>query len=164
MDRPSRRGAAPAASAAPDLRWAVWPARSRPLAAVVLISGAVVLGVLIARGTQDLLLGVAAPLFVLASLGSFLLPTEYRLSRDAVEVRSLGVARVRPWNEVRRVVDEGGSVLLSPFASRSWLDPYRSIRLLYGGNRDQVLEFVQARVEAAEPGPQAGSHPQDAGG
>jgi len=142
----------------------VWPARSRPLAAVVLISGAAVLGVLIAKGTQDLLLGVAAPIFVLASLGSFLLPTEYRLSKDAVEVRSLGVARVRPWSEVRRVVDEGSAVLLSPFESRSWLDPYRSIRLLYGGNRDQVLEFVQARVEAAGAGAQAGSHRPDAGG
>jgi hypothetical protein len=142
----------------------VWPARGRPLSAVVLVSGAVVLGLLIARGTQDPVLGVAAPLFVLASLGSFLLPTEYRLSKDAVEVRSLGVARVRPWSEVRRVVDEGSGVLLSPFESRSWLDPYRSIRLLYGGNRDQVLAFVQARVETPQSGTETGPHRQDTGG
>jgi hypothetical protein len=148
------------------LRWAVWPARGRPLATGVVIAGPIVLGVLIALGTKDPVLGVAAPLFVLASLGSFLLPTEYRLSKDAVEVRSLGVARVRPWTEVRRVVDDGTGVLLSPFESRSWLDPYRSIRLLYGGNRDQVLAFVQARVRSAavEAGSTAGSHGPDAGG
>jgi hypothetical protein len=109
-------------------------------------------------------LGIAAPLFVLASLGSFLLPTEYRLSEDAVEVRSVGVARVRPWTQVRRVVDEGTGVLLSPFESRSWLDPYRSIRLQYGGNRDQVLAFVQARVRAAGAGREAGSDGKDTGG
>jgi hypothetical protein len=127
-----------------------WPARERPLAAAVVVTGAVVLGVLIAQGTRDLVLGVAAPVFVLASLGSFLLPTEYRLTKDAVEVRSLGVARVRPWTEVRRVDNEGpGSVLLSPFETRSWLDSYRGLRLLCGGNRDRVLAFVEARVGEA---------------
>lgn len=162
MARASRRGSA----AAEELRWAVWPARGRPLATGVLVAGAVVLGVLITQGTKDPVLGVAAPLFVLASLGSFLLPTEYRLSKDAVEIRSLGVARVRPWGEVRRVVDEGTGVQLSPFESKSWLDPYRSIRLLYGGNRDQVLAFIQARLRAsqAEAGPPTGSDAPDAGG
>jgi hypothetical protein len=159
--RPSRR-----AAAAGELRWAVWPARGRPLATVVLIAGSVVLGLLITQATKDPVLGVAAPLFVLASLGSFLLPTEYRLSKDSVEIRSLGVARVRPWNEVRRVVDEGTGVQLSPFESKSWLDPYRSIRLLYGGNRDQVLAFIQARLQAAtaETGSAARSDRPDSGG
>ena len=150
----SRRGAEPQE----ELRWMAWPARERPLAAAVLVVGTVVLGVLIAQGTRDLVLGIAAPVFVLASLGSFLLPTEYRLTKEAVEVRSLGVARVRPWAEVRRVEDEGpGSVFLSPFETRSWLDPYRGIRLLCGGNRDRVLAFVEARVGEARRGDGAGA-------
>lgn len=162
MGRSSRRKAA----AAGELRWAVWPARGRPVATIVVIAGGIVLGVLIAQGTKDPVLGVAAPLFVLASLGSFLLPTEYRLSKDAVEVRSLGVARMRPWSEVRRVVDDGTGAQLSPFETKSWLDPYRSIRLVYGGNRDQVLAFVKSRVQAAqaEAGAEAGSHDPDARG
>jgi hypothetical protein len=127
------------------------------------VAGAVVLGVLIDQGTGDRVLGIAAPLFVLASLGSFLLPTEYLLTGDAVEVRALGVSRVRPWSEVRRVVPEGASVLLSPFESRSWLDPYRGLRLLCGGNRDQVLAFVEARIRGEgrergkDHGPAAGA-------
>ena len=143
-----------------------WPARERPLAAAVVVTGAVVLGVLIAQGARDLVLGIAAPVFVLASLGSFLLPTEYRLTKDAVEVRSLGMARVRPWAEVRRVENEGpGSVFLSPFESRSWLDPYRGLRLLCGGNRDRVLAFVEARVgEARRRGGTGEAGSQDAAG
>src|SRR5512139_184707 len=141
-----------------------WPARERPLAAAVLLTGTVVLGVLIAQGTRDLVLGIAAPVFVLASLGSFLLPTEYRLTKDAVEVRSLGVARIRPWAEVRRVEAEGpGAVFLSPFESRSWLDPYRGIRLLCGGNRDRVLAFVEARVGEARRRDAAGGAGGDPG-
>ncbi len=142
------------------LRWTAWPARGKPWSAVVLVAGAVVLGVLIARGTGDRLLAIAAPLFVLASLGSFLFPTDYRLTREAVEIRSLGVARVRPWSEVRRIVADPAGILLSPFAERSWLDSYRGLRLLTGGNRDQVLAFVEARLaevrEAGGGGPGAG--------
>jgi hypothetical protein len=151
----------------PDvLRWTVWPARERPWSAAVLVAGALVLGVLIARSTGDRLLAIAAPLFVLASLGSFLFPTDYRLTRDSVDIRSLGVVRVRPWKEVRRVVADAAGVLLSPFAERSWLDSYRGIRLQFGGNRDQVLAFVEARLAAAQPGGEApgpGGH-ADSGG
>ena len=132
-----------------ELAWSAWPARSRPLAAAVLLAGAVVLGILVARGTGDRLLGVAAPLFVLLSVSSFLLPTRYRLTPDALEVRSLGVLRARPWGEMRRYeLDEAG-LFLSPFEKRSWLDAYRGVRLPLGGNRDQVVAFVKARVAPA---------------
>lgn len=150
------------------LRWSAWPARGKPWSAVVLVAGAVVLGVLIARGTGDRLLAIAAPLFVLASLGSFLFPTDYRLTREAVEIRSLGVARVRPWSEVRRIVADPGGILLTPFAERSWLDSYRGLRLLTGGNRDQVLAFVEARLAevrgAGKDGPGAGDGAAVGGG
>ena len=129
-----------------EIAWSVWPARRRPLAALVLIAGAVVLGVLVAQGTQDRLLGVAAPLFVLLSVSSFLLPTGSRLTQDAVEVRSLGVLRARPWTEMRRWEEDESGVFLSPFEKRSWLDAYRGVRLPHGGNRDQLVAFVQARL------------------
>jgi hypothetical protein len=136
-------------TAGDEVAWRVWPARERPLAALVLLAGAVVLGILVERGTQDRVLGIAAPLFVLASLSSFLLPTEYRLTRDAVTVRSLGVVRSRPWSEMRRFEQDRSGVFLSPFEKRSWLDAYRGVRLDPGGNRDQVVAFVQARLAPA---------------
>ena len=133
-----------------EVAWSVWPARGRPLAAAVLLAGAVVLGVLVAKGTQDRVLGVAAPLFVLVSVSSFLLPTRYRLTPDAVEVRSLGVVRARPWSEMKRFEQDDAGLFLSPFEKRSWLDAYRGVRLTLGGNRDQVVAFVQARVAPAQ--------------
>ncbi len=132
-----------------ELTWTAWPARERPLAAVVLVASAVVLGWLVHRGTSDRLLGIAAPAFVLASLSSFLCPTRYRLTDESVEVRSLGVMRARPWSEMRRMTVDRTGVFLSPFEQKSWLEAYRGVRLLFeanGGNRDQVVEFVEARV------------------
>ncbi|HKW51405.1 MAG TPA: hypothetical protein VJQ53_06695 [Candidatus Eisenbacteria bacterium] len=131
---------------AAELAWTAWPARERPLAAAVLVVAAVVLGMLVKKGTDDPFLGVAAPGFVLASLSSFLLPTSYRLTKESLEVRSLGVSRVRPWTEMRRMTVDRTGVFLSPFDRRSWLEAYRGVRLLFGGNRDQVVAFVEARI------------------
>jgi len=129
-----------------ELTWTAWPARERPWSAAVLVASAVVLGVLVERGTGDRVLGVAAPAFVLASLSSFLCPTTYRLTEESVEVRSLGVSRARPWSELKRVTVDRTGVFLSPFEKKSWLEAYRGIRLLFGGNRDQVVAYVEARL------------------
>ena len=134
---------------ADEVVWRIWPARQRPLTAIVLIAGALVLGILVSRGTQDKVLGIAAPVFVLASLSSFLLPTEFRLTREAIEVKSLGVVRSRPWSEMRRFEEDRSGVFLSPFEKRSWLDAYRGVRLDPGGNRDQVVAFVKGRLAPA---------------
>lgn len=133
-------------AAAGELSWSVWPARERPIAAAVLLGASIVLGVLVQQGTHDRVLSVAAPLFVLVSLSSFLLPTSYRLSADGFEVRSLGMVRTRPWSEMRRFEADATGVFLSPFERKNWLDAYRGARLVFGGNRDQVVAFVEGKV------------------
>jgi hypothetical protein len=105
-----------------------------------------VLGVLIAKETGDRVLGVAAPLMVLATVGSFIAKTEYRLTPETIEVRTLGVARARPWGEMRRATVDRHGVFLSPFEKRSWLEAYRGVRLPFGGNRDQVVAFVESKL------------------
>ena len=130
------------------LSWSAWPAQEHPLRAAVLIAALAVLGVLVRQGTHDAVLAVAGPLFVLLSVSSWLLPTTYRLTDESLEVRSLGVTRARPWSEMRRMtVDEQG-IFLSPFERKHWLDAYRGVRLLTGGNRDQVVAFVEAKLAA----------------
>ena len=130
------------------LSWSAWPAKEHPLRAAVLIASLAVLGVLVRQGTNDAVLSIAGPLFVLFSVSSWLMPTSYRLTDEALEVRALGVTRVRPWGEMRRMtVDESG-IFLSPFERKHWLDAYRGVRLLTGGNRDQVVAFVEAKLAA----------------
>ena len=149
--RPAEAGPEPDPTTAPAgdvLTWKVWPARERPLAALVLVASTVVLGVLVRRATGDAVLGIAAPVFVLGSLAAFLFPTEYRLTEEAIEVRTLGVSRSRPWSEMRRMTVDRTGVFLSPFEKRSWLEAYRGLRILFGGNRDQVVSFAEARIQA----------------
>jgi hypothetical protein len=128
---------------------------------VVLLVALAVLGVLIAQGTGDRVLGLAAPVFILVSVGSFIAKTHYRLTSDSIEVRALGVARARPWGEMRRATVDRGGVFLSPFEKRNWLEAYRGVRLPFGGNRDQVVAFVETKLPVsfeaggAEPGRKA---------
>lgn len=134
------------AAGAGELIWNVWPARQRPIAAAILLGASVVLGGLVEQGTHDRVLAVAAPMFVLVSVSSFLLPTSYRLHSEGFEVRSLGMVRSRPWSEMRRFDADATGVFLSPFERKNWLDAYRGARLVYGGNRDQVVAFVEAKI------------------
>ena len=134
------------AAVAGELIWNVWPARQRPIAAAILLGASVVLGGLVEQGTHDRVLAVAAPMFVLVSVSSFLLPTSYRLHAEGFEVRSLGMVRSRPWSEMRRFDADATGVFLSPFERKNWLDAYRGARLVYGGNRDQVVAFVEAKI------------------
>lgn len=134
------------AAGAGELIWSVWPARQRPIAAAILLGASVVLGGLVEQGTHDRVLAVAAPMFVLISVSSFLLPTSYRLHAEGFEVRSLGMVRSRPWSEMRRFDADATGVFLSPFERKNWLDAYRGARLVYGGNRDQVVAFVEAKI------------------
>jgi hypothetical protein len=146
------RESPPPAAQGDVLTWKVWPARNRPLAALILVASSIVLGVLVRRATGDTVLGIAAPIFVLGSLAAFLFPTEYRLTEEAIEVRSLGVTRSRPWSEMRRMTVDRTGVLLSPFEKRTWLEAYRGLRLLFGGNRDQVVSFAEARIQGRGTG------------
>jgi hypothetical protein len=121
----------------------------------VLLVSLLVLGVLVAQGTGDRVLGIAAPLFVLGSVGSFIARTHYRLTKETIEVRALGVARARPWSEMRRATVDKGGVFLSPFEKRSWLEAYRGVRLPFGGNRDQIVAFVEAKLPVVPDGREA---------
>ena len=140
------------AAVAGELIWNVWPARQRPIAAAILLGASVVLGGLVEQGTHDRVLAVAAPMFVLVSVSSFLLPTSYRLHSEGFEVRSLGMVRSRPWSEMRRFDADATGVFLSPFERKNWLDAYRGARLVYGGNRDQVVAFVEAKIAGGTAG------------
>ena len=158
MPAPEVSVPAPAGAAAREtLEWSVWPARERPWATGVLLASLAVLAVLIAQATQDRLLAIAAPVFVLVSVGSFISRTHYRLTDHGIEVKALGVSRARPWGEMRRALVDSNGVFLSPFEKRNWLEAYRGIRLPFGGNRDRVVAFVETKLPVVFAGGGSGT-------
>ena len=115
-------------SAAP-LQWSYNPWRERPgrswAALAWLLLGFLLLAVLgLPWGVR---LGLS--LAFAASFASALVPESYRLDEAGVTLGRGPFARHRPWPEVRRAVRSREGVLLSPLATRGWLDAYRAVFL-----------------------------------
>ena len=52
---------------------------------------------------------------------------------------------VKKWSDFKRFHVDRKGVTLSPFAKASRLEPFRSVRLLYGSNKDEVVAFISKR-------------------
>jgi len=128
------------------LEWRAHPARERGrvTAALVAFLGAVVAFVWVAfRDPFGVALAVA--LFA-GTLAPWFLPTSFRVDADGAAATRAGVARRRRWDEIRSVYVDARGVTLSPFARRSWLEPYRAMRLLFAGNAADVVAALERRL------------------
>jgi len=128
------------------LEWRAHPARERlrATAAVVAFLGAALAIVWIALRDP---FSVALALVLLAgTLAPWFLPTSFRVDAEGAAATRAGVSRRRRWEEVRSVYVDARGVTLSPFARRSWLEPYRAMRLLFAGNADAVIDALERRL------------------
>jgi hypothetical protein len=96
--------------------------------------------------TQAVFWGLFAVAILFASLHTYFSRTTYRLDDEQVIVKSSVGTVARKWGLFKRHYVDKKGVTLSPFAKPSRLEPFRSTRLLYGGNRDAVVAFVSARI------------------
>lgn len=134
------------------LEWTAWPAAERPAQAAAVASAVAAASLGLGAYGGDALLGVASLAVLFLSLSRYFLPTRYRIDEEGVEVASwMGRSR-RPWHGLRSYAADARGVSLTPYARRSWLEAYRSLRLLYGRNsrgpirRPEVLAAVAAHV------------------
>lgn len=159
-----------ASDGSPRLEWQAWPARERPLAAIATAVFIVLVSVLIAGVGGHVLVGIGAVVILFGSLNPFFSPTTFRLADDGITAERWPVRKVRAWSEVRSAYADRHGVTLSPFRRRSWMEPYRGVRLLFAGNRDDVMRAVSERlvegvelVEVARPA-REDARPGGAGG
>lgn len=96
---------------------------------------------------QSLFLTVLAVFILLVAVSAFLFPTRYVITDVDVSEQRLWTRKSRRWRDLRRVQVGQGAVLVSPFASPSWMDRYRGLVLMYGGaDRDELVELIKQRV------------------
>ena len=81
-----------------------------------------------------------------AALNRFYLPSRFTIDADGITARfPLRTQRFR-WQDVRRfVIDEHGGYL-STRSTRSWLDAYRGLHILFGNQRNAVIDRIRAHV------------------
>jgi len=129
-----------------SLEWQAWPARERPLVAVLAAIFVVVVSVVLAGVGGHVLVGLGAVIVLFGSLNPFFSPTTFRLDDAGITAERWPVRKARAWTEIRAAFADARGLTLSPFRGRSLLEPYRGVRLFYAGNEEEVRAFVRERL------------------
>ena len=134
-------------SEGPDcLEWSVFPFLEDTRRSAIVVSVIAAVGVLVHLAFGDAFLTVLSLAILIVSLHTFFTKTTYRLAENGVTVTTVGVKTFKTWSAFKRYSPDMKGVTLSPFAKPSRLDPFRSVRLLFGGNRDEVVAFISKRI------------------
>ena len=130
------------------LEWSFNPWRDRPAAAIAAALMSVASCLVIASLREPPLTRVILAIAVIGTLSPVLSPARCRVDDDGVQMRGpFGTAR-RRWSELRRVATRPAGLLLSPYASPHWLDPYRGLLLPMPREREGLLTELRGRLDA----------------
>ena len=133
----------------PVLEWTVHPMTRRPWITVGVTLFIMVIGMLVFSATESKTFSVFALVVLYASLGKYYFPTSYRLTNDKIMVKTISQKLFKDWSAYRSFYRDKNGLLLSPFAEPSRLENFRGLYIMCRDNRDEVVEFVKARIEAA---------------
>lgn len=128
------------------LEWSVWPWKESVRRTAVVVAVIIGVGVAASFLLRAAFWGFFSVLILFASLHTYFSRTTYRLDDRQVVVKSSVGTVAKKWSAFKRYYVDRKGVTLSPFARPSRLEPFRSTRLLYGGNRDAVVAFVSERI------------------
>ena len=128
------------------ISWKVWPlTQSAPRSTLVLVFIGLVL-YSVQSFIGEVFFTVVIGVLFLAQLSAFFLPTHYTLDDEGVKVWRFGPAKKKEWSEFKSFYVDRSGVLLSPFPTRSRLEKFRGVSLMFAGNKREVLDFVRSRL------------------
>jgi len=128
------------------LEWSVFPFLEDKRRSAVVVAIIAAAGILVHLAFKDVFLTLLSLAILVVSLHTFFTKTTYRLEEKGVTVTTLGVKTFKTWSAFKRYSTDAKGITLSPFAKPSRLDPFRSVRMLFGGNKDEVVAFVSKRI------------------
>src|SRR5262245_16098716 len=125
--------------------WSAHPARERVhgLAGAALVIASTAIGAWISFGWPWALLWVAV---LMIALNRFFFPSRFAIDAEGITA-SYPLRRQRyRWSDLRRFVLDRNGGYLSSRGRRSALDAYSGMHLLFGANRQEVIDRIRARM------------------
>jgi hypothetical protein len=93
-----------------------------------------------------------AALVLVGMTSQFLFPTSFRMTKDGIETRFLGIRNYRAWGEFKSFYPDKTGVQLGTFSRPNRLDSFRGLSVRFGrGNRDEVLRYLDDRIKRGKP-------------
>ena len=137
----------------PVITWVSHPARSKPVASLLVSILIVVIAIGIYSWTKSPVFTALCTIVFIGSLSGFFFPTRYSLYEDHLVVKYTITSLSKEWKQYRSFYKDRNGVLLSPFATRSRLENFRGVYLRFGDfDRDTVLAFIESRIKGASGG------------
>ena len=94
----------------------------------------------------SLFFGLLALLMMWGSIGPFFTTSRFVVDEAGVEIDSPFLKRRRDWKDIKSYYCDRDGATLSPFAGRSWLESYRSVRLLFGDHEDDLRRRLHEKL------------------
>jgi hypothetical protein len=132
----------------PTLEWRCHPMKRRPWVSVAVTLFIFLLAFMVYVLMESKFFTILALILLFASLAKFYFPTEFRLNREGVAVKTTTQTLHKEWSLFRSYYPDKNGVLLSPFVRPSRLESFRGLYLMFNNNRDEVVEFVKRYVGA----------------
>lgn len=130
-----------------ELLWTAWPMQRSPVRAALGLAFIALVAWTLQSWLKTGYFTIVAVLLLWGQVAGFYLPTRYALTDDGVKVRGLISKREKSWGDFRSYFVDRDGVLLSPFIVRSRLERFRGLSLQFHGNRDEVVAFVESKLE-----------------
>jgi hypothetical protein len=131
------------------LTWIVHPLRENWKRSALLLLCLTLFFIGIYWAFQSPLVTCLSIIFLLGSLYRYFVPFRYTLDEDGVVVTSLFYRLTKPWSAFRSFYVDNNGVLLSPYTKPSRLENFRGIYVRFGGNRAEVVGFIEGKVGEA---------------
>jgi hypothetical protein len=90
---------------------------------------------------------LAGGLLMMAFLGSYFFPVDYRLDENGIDIRILGVTTSKKWDEFRNYYAHSDGAHLSTFKRPGPLDSFRGNYIRYSpGDREKILGYLDEYI------------------
>jgi hypothetical protein len=126
--------------------WQAHPARERAGGAALGLATILAVAVAAWWSTGVIWWGVLSLAVLLFALNRFFFPSRFVIDGQGITAKYPLRSKRLAWGDLRRFsVDDNGG-FLSTRARRSRLDAYRGMHILFGADRDAVVDRIQARL------------------
>ncbi len=86
--------------------------------------------------------------FILSSLSSYFMKTNYTLTEESIEIRSFLSHLKKEWKYYRSYYEDKNGIFLSPFVKHSRLENFRGVYLRFGnGDRDKIRNIISSHIK-----------------
>ena len=126
--------------------WQAHPARERAGSAVFGTVAVILLAAAAGQMMQSLWWTIFALALLLIVLNRFFFPSRFAI--DAAGITAIYPLRRSRllWTDLRRFVHDRSGAYLSTRVRRSWLDAYRGMHILFGDQREAVIDRIRAHL------------------